>query len=404
MKSENARLITELLVFAVVAAGLVFNTGIGTLCSIGIDAVATICPLGALGVALAGKAVSLRGIVCFIIAVVVLLVVGRAGCAWLCPVPLVRRMFGGKKSVAKNYSDAKDEQKECQAQKDEALEKLIVENEKTQVSVDHSSPFSSGGGALDSGLNPSSPSAKDTSADSATLAQRVESRQISEEFAQIIAEACSSHGCAGCSNTTCGEQKKKEHEVHRRFKTSSHDSRLAVLVGALASTVVVGFPVFCLICPVGLTIGTFIGVWRLITMNQGTWMLVLMPVLLILELTVLKKWCHRFCPLGALFSLIARGNKTLLPVVDEKKCLRLTGTATCHACYTACPEGIDLQDPASFVGRNECIRCRSCVDACPQQCITVPFIPKSGKGSSAGGVVQVTFEQEETSLQGGAHE
>ena len=40
------------------------------------------------------------------------------------------------------------------------------------------------------------------------------------------------------------------------------DSRHYVLGGALLSTAVFGFPVFCLVCPIGLTFATVLVVWR----------------------------------------------------------------------------------------------------------------------------------------------
>ncbi|MFR1638333.1 MAG: 4Fe-4S binding protein [Eggerthellaceae bacterium] len=69
---------------------------------------------------------------------------------------------------------------------------------------------------------------------------------------------------------------------------------------ALLSTAVFGFPVFCLICPVGLTFATLIAVWRLFQFNEVALSLLVFPAMLALEVLVLRKWCSRFCPLGAL--------------------------------------------------------------------------------------------------------
>ena len=41
-----------------------------------------------------------------------------------------------------------------------------------------------------------------------------------------------------------------------------------VLAGALASSAAFGFPVFCLICPVGLTFALVIALWRLAEFNE----------------------------------------------------------------------------------------------------------------------------------------
>ncbi|MFQ9179527.1 MAG: hypothetical protein ACLR3C_06135 [Eggerthella lenta] len=99
------------------------------------------------------------------------------------------------------------------------------------------------------------------------------------------------------------------------------DSRHYVLGGALLSTAVFGFPVFCLVCPIGLTFATVLVVWRLFAAGDMTWSVVLIPLLLVVELVFLRKWCTRFCPLAGLMNLVSRFSKTWRPVIDESKCL-----------------------------------------------------------------------------------
>lgn len=161
----------------------------------------------------------------------------------------------------------------------------------------------------------------------------------------------------------------------RRIKNGPLDSRHAVLIGALLSTAVFGFPVFCLVCPVGLSFATFIALWRLIQFNDATWSIVVFPLIIVAELLLMRKWCHRFCPLSALVSLVAKGNRTLRPTVDPTKCIREKGEAECHACFHACPEAIDLHDLAAGAPMNECLKCRECVGACTTGAITFPFAP-----------------------------
>ena len=157
------------------------------------------------------------------------------------------------------------------------------------------------------------------------------------------------------------------------------DSRHFVLLGSLASAAVFGFPVFCLVCPVGLTFAILILLWGLLGYAQVTWSLIVFPVILVLELFVLRRWCHRFCPLGALFSLISIGNNTVVPSVDSKKCLMSSGTP-CHACASVCTEHVDPH--AKRIP--ECIKCGACVDACPTSALSFSLLRKSAPTHGGG--------------------
>jgi ferredoxin-type protein NapH len=334
----------------VVGIGLAFNTGLGTTDSFGWQTVAAVCPVGAIETLLAGRIAAPVALVCLAITVALVLLFGRAACGWLCPVPVVRRIFGGKKAFEKQMSDSKEEEAACDAQKNAAV-KAAIDERRAKLSVD------------------TSPEAR---------------AQIEREFSAIIHSACSTPHCAECAgHATCSPETMCVHDRKRRIKVSHYDTRFAVLVGALASSAIAGFPIFCLVCPVGLSVATFIALWRFITMNQGTWGLIVMPLILIVELVVLRKWCHRLCPISALFSLAGKGNKTLRPTVDEETCLRLNGTAVCNRCHDVCPEGIDLHDPRGLVAPTECIKCAACVDACPESCITMPLVPKRAGASQS---------------------
>ena len=133
---------------------------------------------------------------------------------------------------------------------------------------------------------------------------------------------------------------------------------------------------FCLICPVGLTFATLIAVWRLFQFNEVALSLLVFPAMLALEVLVLRKWCSRFCPLGALLSLVSRLNKTFRPVSNEATCLRSSKGEPCHQCADVCPEGIDLHDASGSAPMHECTKCRACADACPMHAISFPFLPK----------------------------
>ena len=150
-----------------------------------------------------------------------------------------------------------------------------------------------------------------------------------------------------------------------------------MLGGALASTFIFGFPVFCLVCPIGLTFATILLVINLFAHGDVTWSLIVVPALLIAEVLLFKKWCHKLCPLSAFMSLIAKANKTFVPTIDDAKCLETAKGAACGACGRACEEGIDPRHPQlSRAAWSECTKCRACVDACPANAITMPLLPK----------------------------
>ena len=155
------------------------------------------------------------------------------------------------------------------------------------------------------------------------------------------------------------------------------DSRHGILAAALGSTLVFGFPVFCLVCPIGLTFATVLLVMRLFAFGDATWTVVAFPVIIALEILLLPKWCQRFCPLGALLSLFSGLNRTFRPQVDAEKCLREGRGKACNLCEQACPEGINLHDVAAGeTTLNDCSKCRACADVCPEHAITFPLLPK----------------------------
>lgn len=103
----------------------------------------------------------------------------------------------------------------------------------------------------------------------------------------------------------------------------------------------------------------------------------MVPALLIAEVLLFKKWCHKLCPLSAFMSLIAKANKTFVPTIDDAKCLETAKGGACGACGRVCEEGIDPRHPQlSRAAWSECTKCRACVDACPANAITMPLLPR----------------------------
>ena len=178
------------------------------------------------------------------------------------------------------------------------------------------------------------------------------------------------HGCSGsCKN--CGVER------------AHFDSRHITLVGALLSAAIFGFPVFCLICPVGLTFATIFLVILLFGGGDVTWSVLVAPIVLLIEVVFFRKWCAKFCPISAFMSLIGKGNRTFRPTIDDSKCLETSKGAHCGQCAEACPVGIDPRHPERGALWSECMKCRACVDACPGKAIKMPFLPKKcGDGTT----------------------
>ena len=178
------------------------------------------------------------------------------------------------------------------------------------------------------------------------------------------------------------------------------DSRFGVLLGALASAAIFGFPVLCLICPVGLTFATVLLIMRLFAFGDVTWAVVVVPLVLLIEVVFLRKWCGKFCPLGALISLVSGANRTLRPHVDDAACLFTSKGVRCFACSKACPEHLDVRRPQlSEEALGNCTKCRECADACPAKAISFPVLPKADGSHDApapvdGGVEQSGAEKE----------
>jgi ferredoxin-type protein NapH len=152
-------------------------------------------------------------------------------------------------------------------------------------------------------------------------------------------------------------------------------SRYAVLGGALAASFLFGFPVFCLVCPVGLFFGSVLAVSRLFIRQQPSLELLLFPALLALELLVLKRWCRSICPLGALIGLIGRLNVFVRPAVQHEECFTSRGV-NCRACQKACPEGIDLLHNQGGAPLGECTKCLECYQRCPTKAIKINALGK----------------------------
>lgn len=295
IRMTTLRTVTILCFVALTLFGLAFKTGGGTLSAFGYQTLAVICPLGVIEVLLAGHTLLPRALCALLIFFLLTVALGRVFCAWVCPVPLLRKWFSF-------------------TPRNEAAEQDYV---RSRVPVGNAA-----GEAAESPAGITAP---------------------------VAAYAAAPEKSAAVSP-------------------------YVILCGALVSSAVFGFPVFCLVCPIGLTFATVIGLWRLIQFNEPTWSLLLFPAILLLELVFLRRWCHRFCPLGALGALMSRLNLFFRPTLTTGACLRTTRGTDCHACGAACREEIDLHDRPSAAQLSRCTKCRACADACPVGAISFPLL------------------------------
>ncbi len=334
VKPSTLRTLTALVMVALVCVGLAVHTGTGTPSMFGISSVAALCPLGAIEAAIASRTVVPAGFIGLAFVVVAVLLVGRAFCSWGCPMMLLRKLFGIKSPHERRVLQARKKAKRA------------------------------------------------VGATAADMQDAAEGR--ADVAGSVDAEAATSAADAPVSGKLAAlAPAGKPDDAPDPERDGVGDSRMWVLGGAVVTTAAFGFPVFCLICPVGLTFATIICLWRAIQFGEATWSLVVFPAILIIEVVVLRRWCHTLCPLGALIGLIARGNKTLRATLDADACLESHGK-TCGKCVEVCPEGIDLHEGALTTRPSECLKCGECKFACPMQAISFPFLPKKATGIAGG--------------------
>lgn len=322
LDSKKLRAATAAALIVAIAVGFATNLGIGTLSAPGFWDISILCPLGALGTMLAAKAAVPRAVVSLVVMTLLIVVFARAFCAWMCPIPLVQK-------VRTRLSRKRPS-------KDVVSDQLLSDS----------------------------------------LGQTSETENLPSSEKALARASAVAPGCPG-TGSGCSESKDEGCSSCPAKRGSVPDARHFVLGGALLSTLAFGFPVFCLVCPIGLTFATVLLVINLFAHGDVTWSLVVVPLMLAAEVLLFRKWCHRLCPLSAFMSLIAKANRTFVPTVDDGACLETTKGVACGICGKACGEGIDPRHPQlSQASWSECTKCRACVEACPTQAIAMPLLPK----------------------------
>lgn len=167
----------------------------------------------------------------------------------------------------------------------------------------------------------------------------------------------------------CQPGEKEKHTVIEKNSSSG----IVILGAALGSSAIFGFPVFCLICPIGLVFATLFALIRLVRFNEPALDLLIFPVIIIVELLLLKKWCSQLCPVGALLGLFSRFNRGLVPTVDRSRCREESLDTKCQNCRRACSFDIDIRNGEGTGRISDCTKCRECADSCPVHAIRFPW-------------------------------
>ena len=303
--SKKLRIAIPIIVMAVLAVAYALHLPLGSLSNFGWETISMLCPLGALTTMLASKTLIPHALISLVIAVVAILLLGRAFCGWICPTPVLSRLRYAFTSKSKLKA-----KKEVAAAQDNA-------------------------------------------------GQSSDKIELTDADRALLKSACRGHGSCASKGTL--------------------DSRHLVLGGTLLSAAIFGFPVFCLICPIGLTFATIVLLMLLFGVGDLTIGVIVAPIILLIEVVFFRKWCSHICPLSAIMSLVGKANRTFVPTIDDSKCLETSNGVACGKCSQVCEVKIDPRHPELGSHMSECIKCRACVEACPGHAISMPLIARAKK-------------------------
>lgn len=133
---------------------------------------------------------------------------------------------------------------------------------------------------------------------------------------------------------------------------------VAVLTGVLAVSAITGYPVYCIICPIGIISRNAISLGTHFTVHADILLLAFYPIVL----GIFVDW-QRVCPVGSIGG-IANQTAPFQPIqVNHERC------NDCGQCQEACPEDIPLFEEGVDLGA--CTACMHCYEACPGNAIEV---------------------------------
>jgi ferredoxin len=142
----------------------------------------------------------------------------------------------------------------------------------------------------------------------------------------------------------------------QRLKEWMKDTKYGVLLGVILLSVILSFPLMCLLCP---------ALW--LTAIPIFWALVALVVIMAVILPIMTKrrwWCLFVCPLGTVMGLFNKINPFRLKI-DKNKCTSCMECVQVCNMYAMTPE---IVERGSSTDTN-CIKCGRCIEACPEEAI-----------------------------------
>ncbi len=357
-KMVRARRVTLTLVVVAVLASLAFDCGIGTPSSFGVGSFSLLCPLGGIEAMIASRSFIPVAAISAGVLLLFALVFGRAWCAWGCPAHSIRKFFNREPKPDKGTLLMSDK-----ADKGTLLMSYSADEKPAEAvgeAVGEAAAVGESDGEIADGASAEAPATADGSSAAAESAARNNPATFS-----ALTSSCAAAATA--------------FDLRASLRFIARDRRTWVFLAVLVAALIAGLPLFCLVCPIGLTFGTVGSLWHLIVDKQMTASVLVFPAALAIELVLYRKWCLNLCPIAGLLGIFSQFATRFRPQVNTQTCLRCTGGAACEACALACPEHIDRHAPDAAQQLGQCSRCGECLRACPTASIDI----KVGEGKKS---------------------
>ena len=133
---ERIRLAVFAAVVALIVIGLVASVPAGTWSALGLDSIALLCPVGALSTLLGGKQLFVHMVLLLGLTVFLVVMVGKAFCAWVCPVPWTQRFFRPRKERAEKGKPHLLNHKQMERDDTQRLSELSAEGSDAECSTE----------------------------------------------------------------------------------------------------------------------------------------------------------------------------------------------------------------------------------------------------------------------------